>query len=110
VFLLTSSNCFMSTALYLVVLFASICGLFGADGDVCNISQKRGPYTFSVCTMVRNEARYIEEWVAYHMLMKVDHFYIYNDRGTDNIEEVLAPYIKKGTFGLFFASLYLTSR
>lgn len=46
--------------------------------------------------MVHNEAEYIEEWVAYHMLLNVDHMYIYNDMSNDNIHEVLAPYVNQG--------------
>lgn len=67
------------------------------EGDVCSFSPATtAPYKLSVCTMIYNEARYIEEWLAYHLLLKVDHFYIYNDGSSDNITEVLEPYIKLG--------------
>ena len=46
--------------------------------------------------MVYNEAAYLEEWISYHLLINVDHFYVYNDESTDNTPEVLAPYIKQG--------------
>jgi len=50
--------------------------------------------------MVHNEARYIEEWLAYHLLLKFDHFFIYDDQSTDNISSILAPYIRLGVVTL----------
>jgi len=58
------------------------------------------PHKMSICTMINNEANYIQEWIEYHLLMKVDHFYIYNDKSTDNIVEVLKPYTDKGIVSL----------
>jgi len=68
--------------------------------SVSNGNNKAVPHKLSVCTMVNDEAAYVEEWVAYHLLLKIDHFYIYNDRSSDNITEVLAPYIKQGFVSL----------
>jgi hypothetical protein len=48
--------------------------------------------------MVNNEASFLEEWLSYHMLINVDHFYIYDDESTDNTLEVLEPYIKQGKY------------
>jgi len=56
----------------------------------------------SICTMVHNEASYIKEWIEYHRLIKVDHFYIYDDRSTDNIKQVLQPYIDAGIVSLYY--------
>lgn len=39
----------------------------------------------------KNEAPFIKEWIEYHLLIGVEHFYIY-DAATDNTKEVLAPY------------------
>jgi len=44
----------------------------------------------------------VEEWVAYHMLLGVDHFYIYDDRSTDDLNAVLAPYVKQGFVSIFY--------
>jgi len=61
------------------------------------------PHKMAICTMVNNEAIYIQEWVAYHhVVLKVDHFYIYNDGSSDNIEQVLKSYIDKGIVSLFY--------
>jgi len=50
--------------------------------------------TFVLC--VKDEADYILEWIEYCLLQGVEHFYVYNNNGTDNTEELLKPYIDKG--------------
>jgi len=54
----------------------------------------------SICTMIHNEGYFIEEWIAYHLLIGVDHFYIYNDESTDDIADILAKYIELGIVSL----------
>lgn len=53
-------------------------------------------YQYAVAAILKNEASYIQEWICYHLLMGFEHFYLYNNNSTDNIHEVLKPYIKKG--------------
>jgi Tfp pilus assembly protein PilN len=45
-----------------------------------------------VCTVLRNEARYIPEWVAFHLIMGATKIVIYDDNSTDGIREVAAPF------------------
>lgn len=54
------------------------------------------PYQLSVCTVFQNEAPYLKEWIEFHRLVGVDHFYLFNNLSTDHYQEVLKPYIKKG--------------
>ena len=53
------------------------------------------PYTLSVCAIFKNEAKYLKEWIEYHLLVGVDHFYLYNIDSTDQFMPVLAPYLEK---------------
>lgn len=46
-------------------------------------------YTTSICAIVRNEARYILEWIAYHKAVGIDHFYIYDNQSTDETTDIL---------------------
>jgi Glycosyltransferase family 92 len=46
-------------------------------------------YTLSICAIVRNEARYILEWIAFHKAIGVDHFYIYDNQSTDDTTDIL---------------------
>jgi hypothetical protein len=48
-----------------------------------------------VVACCKNEAAFIKEWVEYHLIVGVEHFYIY-DAATDDTHAVLEPYISKG--------------
>lgn len=52
-------------------------------------------YRLSICAIFKNEARYLKEWIEYHQLVGVDHFYLYSNNSRDCYLEVLEPYIKK---------------
>lgn len=59
-------------------------------------SQKKDfKYKASLCLIFKDEGRYLKEWLDYHMLIGIDHFYLYNNNSTDNFMEVLRPYIDK---------------
>ncbi len=53
-------------------------------------------WDLAIGSMFRNTAPYLKEWVEYHRMIGVEHFWLYNDDSTDNWEEVLAPYILEG--------------
>lgn len=53
-------------------------------------------YHLSVCTIFNDEAPYLKEWIEYHEMLGVEHFYLYNFFSEDNYLEVLAPYINSG--------------
>ena len=53
-------------------------------------------YELAVVAIMKNEAPYVKEWVDYHLLAGVDHFYIYDNDSEDNLKDVLQPYIDKG--------------
>jgi hypothetical protein len=55
-------------------------------------------FYLSVCAVYRNEGPYLREWVAFHKLVGVERFYLYNNRSDDDgHREALAPYIADGT-------------
>ena len=58
-------------------------------------------YELVVASMFHNEGYYLKEWIEYHRLVGVDHFWLYNDRSSDHWEEVLQPYIKEGLVEVF---------
>lgn len=51
-------------------------------------------YDISICAIFQNEAPYLAEWIEYHMLLGVDHFYLYNNNSDDSYKESLKYYIK----------------
>ena len=57
-------------------------------------------YDLSVCMIFRDEASYLKEWIEFHRLLGVEHFYLYNNLSQDNYKEVLDPYINSGVVEL----------
>ena len=53
-------------------------------------------YQLAVAAILKNEAPYVKEWLDYHLLAGVDHFYLYDNESEDNLKEILQPYIDKG--------------
>lgn len=54
------------------------------------------PDYLSITLIIKNEAPYMEEWLNYHIGLGVTKFYIYNNESTDNLKEVLKPFIDQG--------------
>lgn len=53
-------------------------------------------YELAIVAILKNEAPYIKEWLDYHLLVGVDHFYIYDNESEDNLKEILQSYIESG--------------
>ena len=58
-------------------------------------------HDLAVVAILKNEAPYLKEWLDYHLLAGVDHFYLYDNDSTDNQAEVAAPYVKAGLVDYF---------
>lgn len=52
-------------------------------------------YKVSIGAIFKNEALYLKEWIEFHRIVGVEHFYLYNNNSDDNYLDVLAPYIKR---------------
>jgi hypothetical protein len=50
----------------------------------------------SVCAIFRDEKRYLAEWLEFHRLCGVEHFYLYDNESVDEPLEVLGPWIERG--------------
>lgn len=58
------------------------------------------PYNLCVCSVFKNESQDLVEWLEYHRMIGVDHFYLYNINSDDNYIDVLDPYLKSGVVSL----------
>ena len=56
--------------------------------------------SIAICAMFKNEAPYLKEWIEFHRIIGVDHFYLYNNCSDDNYYEILEPYIATGIITL----------
>ena len=60
-------------------------------------------HDLAVVAILKNEGRYLKEWLDYHLLAGVDHFYLYDNDSTDNQAEVAEPYVEAGLVDYFSA-------
>lgn len=52
-----------------------------------------GPlHELAIGCVFRDEAPYLREWIEFHRMLGVQHFYLVNDRSLDDYGAVLAPY------------------
>jgi hypothetical protein len=57
------------------------------------------PY-LSICASYRWEGPYLREWVAFHRVVGVERFFLYDNNSDDEHLEALAPYLDDGTVEL----------
>ena len=50
-------------------------------------------YDLAVVAIMKNEEPYVKEWLDYHLLAGVEHFYIYDNDSTPEFKNILQPYI-----------------
>ena len=60
------------------------------------ISGRTCKYYFSVCSIFKDEAPFLKEFIEYHYILGVEHIYLYNNNSSDNYLEVLQPYLDNG--------------
>ena len=53
-------------------------------------------HNFAIVTLMTGESPNIKEWLDYHLLAGVDHFYIYDNDISDVTKKILQPYIDAG--------------
>lgn len=58
-------------------------------------------YDLSIISIFRNEDRFLKEWIDFHRVVGVDHFYLFNNGSQDDYLAVLQPYIDKGIVELY---------
>lgn len=64
--------------------------------DSLRNSKEKKDIRMALVLIIKNEARYVREWIEFHNMLGVEHFYIYDNESTDNLSEVLRPYVEKG--------------
>lgn len=53
-------------------------------------------HDFAICTIFKNEARWLKEFIEHHTQIGCTHFYLYDNNSEDHPREILAPYIETG--------------
>jgi len=79
------------TFLFLAITFACAFGF----------KKENYPYQVSIIAIFQNEDRFLKEWLDFHRLLGVEHFYLFNHLSNDRYREVLDPYIQAGIIELY---------
>ena len=53
-------------------------------------------YFLAAMIRVKDEARFLPEWLAYHLNIGVEHVFIYDNNSSDNTETIIAPFVSRG--------------
>ena len=53
-------------------------------------------YNLSLILIFKDEAPFLKEWLEYHIMLGVDHFYLYQNNSSDNYMQIIMPYIEQG--------------
>lgn len=81
----------------LLKILVTLCLIFCSSSiQLEGKSKDHYKYNLALCGIFQDEAPYLAEWIEFHRLVGVEHFYLFNNYSTDNYKEVLAPYIKRG--------------
>ena len=59
------------------------------------VPERTGAY-LAACTIYREDADYLPEWIEFHRLVGVERFFLYDNGSTDDHRRVLAPYVEEG--------------
>jgi hypothetical protein len=59
----------------------------------CPKTEQSKKYRVAICAMFKNEGFYLKEWIEFHKIVGIEHFYLYNNFSDDNYLEILQPYI-----------------
>lgn len=53
-------------------------------------------YKVCICGIFKNGGPFLKEWIEFHEMIGIEHFYLYNNESEDNYKDVLQPYIDRG--------------
>ncbi len=79
---------------FVLIFIVFCCSIYANELEKCIKESKK--YNLSICAVFKNEERYLREWIEYHRLIGVDHFYLYDNCSKDRSIDILIPYIREG--------------
>ena len=79
-----------------IFLYCTIILLFGIPASQEAKEPKVYKYQLSITAIFRDDARFLREWIEFHRMVGVEHFYLYNNLSKDDYQSVLKPYIQEG--------------
>lgn len=99
---------FTKTVFFFLAIFTAICSNIHAltveDIPIIPCAINRSDLRqgeLAICSLFQNEADFLQEWIEFHRLVGVTHFYLYNNQSQDHYWQVLKPYVDQGIVELF---------
>lgn len=46
-------------------------------------------YSYTICLLIKDENKYLREWINHHLSIGIEHFYIYDNGVNENVQEYL---------------------
>jgi len=59
-------------------------------------SVSNGKAFLGMCSMLRNEKRWVRSWIEWHLMVGVDHFFMLDDKSDDGTTAILEEYSNMG--------------
>jgi hypothetical protein len=59
-------------------------------------ARSRLEHKLVIGAIFRDEARFLDEWIAFHHRRGVGHFYLYDNGSSDDVDVALAPWLARG--------------
>lgn len=84
---------FKKISILLVVIHAFCINNY-LQAEKTEILENEKKYQLSICAVFKNEGKYLKEWIEYHQLIGVDHFYLYDFGSSDSSLNILKPYLQ----------------
>lgn len=86
-----------------LIFIVTLIGFLNLHGDEADkdLLYQDNKYHLVICAIFQNEDFYLKEWLEYHRLVGVEHFYLYNNLSSDNSLKILQPYIEQGIVDLY---------
>lgn len=63
-------------------------------------------YDLAICAISKDDEAYLKEWIEFHKVVGVQHFYIYCDGNLTSYSKILKNYIESGEVDLFSTISY----
>jgi len=68
----------------------------GQEYTICPLPFDEDDHYVSICTAFKDEDLYFRDWIEYHLMVGIEHFYLYDNNSTDKYWAELLPYIEAG--------------
>ncbi len=78
------------------ITFMAFVNIFYVCTKIAPSNKAKKKYGLAVCACFKNEAHYLQEWIEYHILIGVNHFYLFNNESEDDYQIILKKYMLQG--------------